>query len=71
MIKDGILYNRGLWQISRWSRQAPGVRTAYILALRRNGQEEATQDDKKRAQILAKRFFLGDRLTDLSDIKNN
>jgi|SRR6266480_5072149 len=57
--------------MSRWSRQAPGIRVAYIPALRRNGQEEATQDDEKRARILAKRFFLGDGLIDLSDIKNN
>src|SRR6266480_6883781 len=69
--KDGIMYNRGLWRMSRWSRQAPGARTAYIPALRRNGQEEATQDDEKRAQILAERFFPGDGLADLSDIENN
>src|SRR5436190_18986480 len=57
--------------MSRWSRQAPGVRTAHMPALRRNGQEEATQDDEKRAQILAERFFPGDGLADLSDIENN
>ncbi len=57
--------------MSRWSRQAPGIRVAHILALRRNGQEEATQDDEKRARILAERFFPGDGLTDLSDIENN
>ena len=57
--------------MSRWSRQAPGARTAHIPALRRNGQEEATQDDEKRAQILAERFFPGDGLADLSDIENN
>ena len=57
--------------MSRWSRQATGTRTAYISALRRNGQEEATQDNEKRAQILAERFFPGDRLADLTDIKND
>jgi len=49
MIKDGIMYNRGLWRMLRWSRQAPGARTAHIPALRQNGQEEATQDNEKRA----------------------
>ena len=57
--------------MSRWSRQAPGTRVAHIPALRQNGQEEATQDDEKRARILAERFFPGDGLTDLSDIENN
>src|SRR5437667_9331477 len=57
--------------MSRWSRQVPGARTAHISALRRNGQEEPTQDNEKRAQILAERFFPGEGLADLSDIKNN
>ena len=57
--------------MSRWSRQATGTRTAHISALRRNGQEEATQDNEKRAQILAERFFPGDGLADLTDIEND
>ena len=55
----------------RWSRQVTGTRTAHISVLRRNGQEVATQDNKKRAQILAERFYPGDRLADLTDIKND
>ena len=57
--------------MSRWSRQATGTRTAHISALRRNGQEEATQDNEKRAQILTERFFPGDGLADLTDIEND
>ncbi len=32
---------------------------------------EATQDNEKRAQILTERFFPGDGLADLTDIKND
>ncbi len=61
-------HNKGLWRISRWSRQTPETRTAQVSALRRNEQEGATLDDEKRAQILAERFFPGEGLADLSDI---
>ena len=64
-------HKKGLWRMSRWSRQAPGVKTPHISALRRNGQEEATQDNVERAQILAEKFFPGQGLADLSDIEND
>ena len=57
--------------MSRWSRQPKGVRTAHISALRRNAQDNTTQDNEKRAQILAERFFPGEGLADLSDIEEN
>ncbi len=64
-------HNKGLWRMSRWSRQPRGVRAAHISALRRSAQDEATQDNEKRAQILAERFFPGEGLADLRDINKN
>ena len=61
-------HNKGLWRMSRWSKQTPGTSAALLPPLRRNDQEQVTLSNEGRAQILAEKFFPRASLADLSDI---
>ncbi len=69
----GLPHNKGLWALSRWSRQRAGKAPTlpHLPALRRTEQDEPSDDNKTKADILAEKFFPEGQPADLSDINND
>lgn len=61
---------RGLWKMSKWSRRHTGdpPTDIHLPALRRSNDDQSSNDDREKAQILAEKFFPIVGQADLSDI---
>lgn len=66
-------HNRGLWKLNSWSRKEIGTQggQAVIPNLRTTQNETATDDNEKKAAILATKFFPQCGAADISDIRED
>jgi hypothetical protein len=67
---DNSPHNKGLWRLSKWSRQTAGKTQAppQLPPLRRQTGQPLMSEDAEKAQILAEAFYPGPAQADLSDI---
>ena len=66
-------HNKGLWKLNKWSRKEIGTQGGQVVipGLRRSQTEEASNDNKTKADILAAKFFPPNGAADTSDINDN
>lgn len=65
-------HNKGLWKLNKWSRKEIGTQNGQVIIpkLRRTEDDESTDDNDEKAEILATKFFPQSGTADLSDITN-
>jgi endonuclease/exonuclease/phosphatase family metal-dependent hydrolase len=61
--------NKGLWKLARWSRRRAGEPPAmpHLPALRQSPQDQPSDENSRKAEILSEKFFPAPGEADLSD----